>query len=266
MRNQGRTLLRMGIVNGLYRRLPSGVQHRIEGRPSSDFGLTDAEADRRLDDARTFASLLRDHDGRIVHKWLHYLPTYEALLGSRRGTPVRFLEIGVSEGGSLEIWRRWFGDEAVITGIDVNPACAERVDPPNRVRIGSQADESFLREVAREMGGVDVVLDDGSHVASHQRTSFRVLFPLLPSDGLYLIEDTHTAYWGGQFGGGYRRPESAIEFAKNLIDDLHAWHHGRDVNEVPAEQLQSVSFHDSIIAIQKAARPRPGHARWPQGD
>ncbi len=60
------------------------------------------------------------HDGRTVHKWHHYLPLYDRYLGSYRqlGRPVRILEIGVSEGGSLELWRGYFGAGAVIFGID----------------------------------------------------------------------------------------------------------------------------------------------------
>ncbi len=82
------------------------------------------------------------------------------------------LEIGVSKGGSLALWRKALGDRATIFGIDIDPKCAEFDGKFAKVRIGSQADASFLKSVVDEMGGVDLVLDDGSHVASHQRASF----------------------------------------------------------------------------------------------
>ena len=49
----------------------------------------------------------------------------------------------------------------------------------SEVRIGSQADPAFLNSVVAEMGGIDVLIDDGGHMASHQRASFDFLFPRL---------------------------------------------------------------------------------------
>jgi hypothetical protein len=96
------------------------------------------------------------------------------------GSNVKFLEIGIDEGGSLEVWRKYLGAQATVFGIDVNPACATRVDAPNQCRIGSQADLGFLRRIVEEMGGVDVVLDDGSHVAPHQLSVLQHYFHCYP--------------------------------------------------------------------------------------
>ena len=108
---------------------------------------------------------------------------------------------------------QYLGPEATIHGVDIDPTCAKLSSDDLPVHIGSQADPGFLQAVVERMGGVDVVLDDGSHVAKHQRASFDVLFPLLPAGGLYVIEDTHTAYWA-RHGGGYRRPGTAIQMSK----------------------------------------------------
>lgn len=212
---------------------------------------------------------MESDEGHLVHKWRHYLDVYAELLTPWRdgfigldGTtrPLRFLEIGVSEGGSLELWRRWLGPDAVIVGIDVDPTCAGVVAPDiATVRIGSQADPDFLRQVVSEMGGVDVVLEDGSHLASHQRASLTTLWPLLSDGGLYLCEDVHTAYWPA-FEGGLRRPGTAIEVAKDLVDDLHRWYYRTSRSEAAEPQwpdLWSVTFHDSIISLRKRARERP---------
>jgi hypothetical protein len=170
----------------------------------------------------TFADIVKSHGGSVIHKWEHYLPLYDRYFGPFRNEfvgvgghrrPLRFLEIGVFRGGSLEVWRRFFGPDAVIAGIDIDPACARFDGVAAMVRIGSQDDPEFLRQVVAEMGGVDAVLDDGSHVASHQRASFGTLFPLLSESGVYMIEDTHTAYWPGWHEGGLRRRGTAIEFA-----------------------------------------------------
>ncbi|KAG1649487.1 putative 14 protein in nqo3 5'region [Nymphon striatum] len=101
------------------------------------------------------------NEGVKVHKWHHYLPLYDRYFGQYRNTPVKFLEIGVNNGGSLQMWRRYLGPDAVLCGIDINPDCAQYDGQSGMVRIGSQDDPEFLAEVVKEMGGVDVVLDDG---------------------------------------------------------------------------------------------------------
>lgn len=195
---------------------------------------------------------------RRVHKWTHYFKIYERHLEKFRGTNFRMLEIGVNGAGSLDMWRKYFGPAATIFGIDINPECAELDSQETPVRIGSQADPDFLKRVVEEMGGLDVVLDDGSHRAKHQRASFHALFPLLSEGGLYLIEDAHTSYWL-RFGGGYRRRGTAIEFAKRIVDDMHSWYHRRRSITKAQHEIGSVTFHDSIIVIEKQRHERPRH-------
>jgi len=223
-----------------------------------------------------FADLLFNHRGRVAFKWVHYCEIYEQLLGPFTqgmrlpdGTqrPVRFLEIGVFKGGSLEVWREFFGAEATIFGIDLDPTCLEVARDDLQVRIGSQADPAFLRTVVAEMGGVDVIVDDGSHQASHQRATFDVLFPLLSEGGIYIVEDTHTAYWFG-YGGGLRRPGTVVQMAKGMVDGLHKWYFrtpvGRRARLAQAE-IHSIQFFDSIVAFQKRHRPRPEVRRFGAG-
>jgi len=205
--------------------------------------------------------LFFDNEGVVVHKWVHYLPIYEQYFSRYQNSPVKMLEIGVNKGGSLNLWREYFGPKATIFGIDVNPHCAHVAAAPNQVRIGSQADPAFLVQVVDEMGAPDIVLDDGSHIGRHQRASFATLFPLLADGGLYVIEDTHTAYWPTIYEGGYRKPGTAIEFVKNIIDDMHGWYHGKPKNIPHSEQVGSLHVFDSIIIIEKRVSQRPGHAK-----
>lgn len=190
-------------------------------------------------------------------KWLHYLRVYDRILSRYRGTNFKMLEIGVFDGLSLQLWRRYFGEQATIFGIDINPDCATRAVPPTQVRIGSQDDPAFLNRVVAEMGGVDVVLDDGSHLGRHQTASFRYLFPKLPVGGLYIIEDLHTAYWPDQWEGGYRRPGTGIELVKSLVDDLHGHYHSKDCPYTKPNEISSITVFDSICVIEKGNNPRP---------
>lgn len=115
------------------------------------------------------------------------------------------------------------------------------------------------------MGGVDVVLDDGSHVAGHQRVSFETLFPLLNAGGLYIIEDMHTSYWPGSYGGGYRRPGTAIELCKDVVDDMHGWYHDSKGKRVARQEVGAVHFYDSVAVIEKVEHGPPRHVKIGDG-
>lgn len=224
--------------------------------PASDARDILERRDESGDLSRTFFS----NDGQVAVKWLHYFPIYEKHFACFRNTNFKMLEIGVYRGGSLDMWRKYFGERATIFGIDINPDCAAYANSPNEVRIGSQSDSQFLAETVREMGGLDLVLDDGSHVASHERASFETLFPLLADGGLYVIEDAHTAYWAA-FEGGYKRTGTAVEIAKNMVDDMHHWYHDRDTTFAVGRQIGAVHFYDSVILIEKRTGHRPQHTQ-----
>jgi hypothetical protein len=228
--------------------------------PWEDMLIPSSAKDQLLAETKgEFARVFYQHKGRVARKWLHYLDVYDRHLNPLRGSSVRLLEIGVDEGGSLEVWRKYLGPHATIFGIDINPASANRVDAPNQCRIGSQDDADFLRRVVKEMGGVDVVLDDGSHVAPHQAISFSALFPLLPEGGLYMIEDMHTSYWPGGFRGGLNRKGTAIELVKEMIDDMHRWYHKQ---KRPSHgPIGAIHVYDSLVVIEKRTSPQPRHIR-----
>lgn len=202
--------------------------------------------------------------GTTVHKWRNYLAKYDYHLSRYRNTPVRILELGVYRGGSLHLWRTYFGPQAVIFGIDIDKSCEQYDGIAGQVRIGSQDDAGFLRSIVGEMGGLNVVIDDGSHVARHQRESFRILFPLMDQDGIYICEDTHTAYSRGYFGGGYKRKTSFIELAKNIADDLHADFHRRTMSVADANRsIDGLHFYRGMVVIEKGRQFKPSHMKIP---
>jgi hypothetical protein len=217
------------------------------------------KGERPVGDANSDAlvDIFWSHKGPVIQKWVHYLPVYEKYLERYKGSPVRVLEIGVSMGGSLDVWRDFFGPEAVIFGIDIDPECAKFNDKSGQVRIGSQDDPEFLASVIKEMGGVDLVLDDGSHRSSHIRASFNVLFPLLTDGGTYVIEDLHAAYWA-KFGGGYKKRNSFFTDIFQMVHDLHHWHHFHGQKIAPAaDNLASIHIHDSIVVLDKSEQTQP---------
>jgi hypothetical protein len=196
------------------------------------------------------AEIFFDNDGPVIWKWLHYLAIYDTILAPFIGSKVKMLEIGVYKGGSLSLWRKYLGDDATLFGIDIDPRCAVHDGKFGNVRIGSQDDPSFLRKVIAEMGGVDIILDDGSHIGRHQQASFETLFPLINEGGLYIIEDMHTAYWSN-FEGGLRKKGTAIEFLKAEIDKMHEHYFKDGLHNQPTTEIDSIQFFDSIAVINK---------------
>ena len=205
------------------------------------------------------AKLFFAHHGRRINKWIHYLDIYDSHFARFRNTPVKMLEIGVYKGGSLELWREYFGAEATIFGIDIDPECANCVTSPNQVRIGSQDDPRFLRSVINEIGAPNIILDDGAHNGRCQRISFNELFPCLQEGGLYVIEDLHTSYMPGADEGGYRRGGTGIEFIKELIDDVHVWYHNKPTHAPAKNSIGAIHVYDSMVVIEKRKVRRPSY-------
>ncbi len=191
---------------------------------------------------------------RTIHKWKHYFPVYEAHFSRFVNRPVTFLEIGCGRGGSAQMWKRYLGPHALIVGIDVNPECKTFEEDQIKIRMGSQSDTSFLGDVIAEFGTPDVVLDDGSHQMTDVVETFRFLYPRTSPNGVYLVEDLHTAYWD-EFGGGLKREGTFIEVCKGLIDELNAdW--TRDA--LPATEFThstlSMHFYDSMAVFERGRR------------
>lgn len=203
--------------------------------------------------------LFNQHQGRFVSKWDHYLDVYHRYLSRYRGTRCTVLEIGVFHGGSLQLWKEYFGPLARIVGVDINPACAGIVEPGCEIVVGSQSDRGFLRDLRNRLGQIDILIDDGGHRMEHQVITFQELFGALSSNGVYIAEDLHTSYWR-EYGGGYRNQASFIEYAKSHIDQLNSWY-SRDAGSFVVDDftrsVSSMHFHDSMVVIEKELRSPP---------
>lgn len=90
-----------------------------------------------------------------------------------------------------------------------------------KVEIGSQSDEKFLGKIIDLYGPFDVVIDGGSHTLLDISISFKTLFDSVTPDGIYIVEDLHTAHWS-EYGGGLHSATSFVEFTKKVIDAVHA--------------------------------------------
>jgi len=191
------------------------------------------------------------HDGSPMDKWVHYFPIYERHFSWYKNKSLTLLEIGVARGGSLQMWQRFFGPLAKVVGIDIQERSKSYEVPGTFVRIGDQADERFLQSLIDEFGVPDVVLDDGSHRMEHISKTFNFLYPKLPKNGVYMVEDLHTAYWD-EYGGGVSKPDTFINISKNFIDRLNADHsRGQVVPDFITRQTFGISFYDSVVVFEK---------------
>jgi hypothetical protein len=196
-----------------------------------------------------------------IHKWLHYFPAYERHFARYVSRPVTFWEIGCGAGGSLQMWRRYFGPYAQIIGLDIRPECEAFSGDQIAIRIGSQSDPKFLDDVLNDFGTPDIILDDGSHKMNDVIASFRHLYPKLDRVGIYMVEDLYTAYLQS-FGGGLRREGTFIELCKGLIDELNGTHTSIGT-EFTATTL-SMHFYDSIVVFEKGRRTLRKAIRTPE--
>jgi hypothetical protein len=208
--------------------------------------------------------------GRLIDKWVHYFEIYDRHFSKFRGQPIHIVEFGVSQGGSLQMWRNYFGSQIKLTGVDINPNCKQFEEPGVQILIGDQEDRSFLRSLARTLPPIDILIDDGGHTMPQQIYTFEELFPKVVANGVYLVEDLHTSYWR-DWGGGLRRQGSFIEYSKNFIDQLHSWY-SQEPKRLKVDEFtksaHSLHYYDSVLVIEKRAmqapkRERTGQALFP---
>jgi len=188
-------------------------------------------------------------------KWKPYFYAYEKHLGKFKDKNSKLLEIGVQNGGSLEMWHHYFGENCSIYGVDIDEQCLNlKYDFDVDFSVGNQEDPTFWKEYTSKNGFFDIIIDDGGHTMKQQETSVISLFGKLNYGGVYIIEDTHTSYWN-EYGGGLRREGSFIENMKFLVDILHVKHIGSETLNVAIMNafhgLSSMTFYDSMVVLEK---------------
>jgi hypothetical protein len=232
-----------------------------------------AEADRRIAD---FVRQLGRNDGKAdqgflhryflnnpgkrLHKWMHYFDIYERHFERFRDRQPVVLEIGVMGGGSLEMWKAYFGPGCKVIGIDVNPACKEHEAEDIEVFIGSQDDPSVINAVTASYPQIDIAIDDGSHRSPHMISSFNLLYHRVSPNGVYFVEDTHTNYWP-DYEGGLNKPGTFIEFCKSKVDEIGAATSHGALEPTPfTASTDSITVYDSVVVFEKrpqASRQAP---------
>ena len=173
-----------------------------------------------------------------------YFSVYDHLFSKFRNKKIVFIEIGVLAGGSLFMWRNFFGSKARIIGVDMNPDAKKWEKYGFEIFIGSQSDENFWRNFREKIGKIDIVLDDGGHTYDQQIITTEMLLENIKDGGLLVIEDTHTSYMKGFGATKY----SFINYTKNMIDKINRRFSklSDDKNE---KRIWSIEIFESIVAF-----------------
>jgi hypothetical protein len=181
-------------------------------------------------------------------KWEKYFPVYENLLSKYKNKKVTFVEVGILNGGSLEIWKKYFGVNSRIIGVDKNPDCKKFENDNFEIFIGSQSDPNFWKKFYNEVGNVDVILDDGGHTNEQQLITLLESINFINDGGIHIIEDVHTSYLKRY---GNPNKYSFINFSKKTIDDINftfpkLGKFNYSLNKV----VHSIEFFESIVVYK----------------
>ena len=224
---------------------------------------------------KSLADLYDEHSGKISDKWELYLSSYDLLFRDFRSRNVRILEIGIQNGGSLEVWAKYFPNFEKVVGCDIDEKCARLTYDDDRISVvvGDATDPTTEQRIIEISGQFDIIIDDGSHESGDIVKAFARYFKHLAPGGLFVAEDLHCSYWNDDFNGGLHAPFSSISFFKRLADVINFEHWG--VKATASEALQyfsetygialddsdllsveSVLFKNSICAISKSLNPQ----------
>ncbi|MBS6032991.1 MAG: glycosyltransferase [Pantoea sp.] len=222
---------------------------------------------------KNLKELYQEHHGKSSDKWDIYLETYHNILSGKKKNLKSLLEIGVQNGGSLEIWSKYFQNAENIVGCDINPDCArlEYANKSIKVVIGNSSTPEIKNKIEEISPSFDLIIDDGSHNSSDIIKSFLLYFPLLEQDGIYIVEDLHCSYWQ-EWEGGLYDPYSSMAFLKKLADITNFEHWGIErsasdylssffehydsaqLDKVDYSEIHSVCFINSLCIITKKSR------------
>ena len=128
-------------------------------------------------------------DGRGIWKWGHYFDIYHRHLQKFVGKEVKIVEVGIFSGGSLTMWKKYFGLQSSVYGVDLEPNCRAYEDERTKVFIGDQGDRGFWQRFREEVKDIDIVIDDGGHLPEQQVVTLEETVPYLRPGGVYLCED-----------------------------------------------------------------------------
>jgi SAM-dependent methyltransferase len=191
-------------------------------------------------------------EGRGIWKWDHYFDMYHRHLSRFVGLETKLVEIGIYSGGSLEMWRQYFGSGCHVYGVDIENACKAYETDNISVFIGDQERPEFWQSFKASVGTVDILIDDGGHTPEQQIVTLNEMLEAIRPGGVYICEDIH----------GHKN--RFINHVVGLVHSLNFAEHAFDEDGIsnPANSVQSsiyaITFYPYALVIEKMASPRTG--------
>ena len=182
-------------------------------------------------------------------KWDNYFNIYSNILKKFVKKKIIFVEVGVGNGGSLFMWKKFFGKKARIIGIELNPEAKKLEKSGFEIFIGDQANPNFWKNFYKQVGKIDILLDDGGHKNIQQITTFMESIRYINNGGKIIVEDTHTSFMKKK---GFKNPSkySFINFCFHLIENMHRRNPMLEKNlNYYSKKIKQINFHDSIVEI-----------------
>ena len=218
---------------------------------------------------KLFIDLYKNNQGKVSDKWSSYLHHYDRLFLTFKDQELKILEIGIENGGSLEIMGKYFSNAKVLVGCDKNINCSKLSFEDKRIKlvIGDVNETQIFEKITKIGSPFNIIIDDGSHKSSDVIKSFVKYFSNLADEGLYIIEDLHCSYWR-EYEGGLFYPYSSIQFFKYILDIINHEHWGinktnTDILEdfslkygvkfstTIVKKIESIQFFNSLCVIKK---------------
>lgn len=178
-------------------------------------------------------------EGPGIWKWLHYFEYYQRHFHRFVGKPLNLLEIGVYSGGSLGMWKKYFGKQCQIYGVDIEADCKSYEDEQVKVFIGDQADRAFWKDFKTQTPQLDIVIDDGGHEPEQQLVTFQEILSHIRPGGIYFCEDIHQV------------SNTFATYLHQLSHNLNACHHARVNPGEPERRIvyEATEFQSRIHSI-----------------
>jgi hypothetical protein len=182
-------------------------------------------------------------EGYGIWKWEHYFDIYHRHFSKFAGTAVNVVEIGIYSGGSLGMWKSYFGSECHVYGVDIEEACKQYEDEDTTIFIGDQGNPEFWTEFKKQAPRIDILIDDGGHKPEQQMVTLELMLPHLQPGGVYLCEDVHGIHHGfAAFVGG-------------LVSELNKISWGSEPSMPTPFQsaCYSIHYYPYVVVIEKYA-------------
>jgi hypothetical protein len=127
-----------------------------------------------------------------------YLPLYQQLLISKKGSAKNVLEIGIWKGGSIKLWHEFFTN-ATIYGLDIMDynEVWDVLKNNEKIVLHTSIDayeDDFINKYFTNKK-FDFIIDDGPHTLESMKKFIKSYSPLMEEDGIFIIEDIPCWEW-----------------------------------------------------------------------